>query len=326
MKIPVPIKFGISGEKRCILRNADESVIYDSGWSDNLITNQGLQNMLEGGTLGNANWGVWWSVGSSSTPPAVTDTTHGAFLKWFNGSTGVSAVKTNSGSNNYIMSHTDSRRWNSGDGSGTVREFGLGSTTTGTDLSIHTAVSPEVEKANDQILDFYYRMTCTPVIADQTGSFTLDNKGTPVTYYYIARPIRLDQTTFSIINGQFRETSTPQIFDGNINPDIGTAGVTNPSGDVQSLTGVGNEYFGLSITVDAGAGTGTRNWRQNISVDNGNFAGGVRSIRCPFQFMSQTGTGIQVQYGDAPGATGNAIPKTANDKIELDFQLTITRT
>lgn len=313
----ININYGIRGEKRLILRDLMGNPVLDTGWSSNVITNTGLLGMVD-----NPNWGGSWCLGSSAAVASETDTQIGQLLKYMTQSTGVADVKTNSGNPNYVISHTSSKRWEAGTG-GTVREFVLSSNTNGTGAGVRTNVIPEVVKGNDQILDFYYRMTATPDLIDKTGSITVVDAGSGnKNYNYIARLMNVDTTSllWNIINGDWSESSNyavHKVWSGNI------GAVT------AAPTGTSNLSDNLApperISATRSGDTATRVYRINIGVDSGNFVDGIRSLSSNFQIFTAEDGGMQVQFDD-PLDTGKGIIKTTNDKITFDLSVSVTRT
>jgi len=297
--------YRIGGEWRLKRYNRYGKMDLDTGWFPNLITNLGLVNMVSAST----GWITYWSVGSSATPPAVTDTQQGAFITYVSNSTGVADVKTNSGAPNYIFSHTSSKRWPAGS-SGTVRELGLGnSPTNGTGLGIHTAVSPAITKDTDQILDIYYRLNIYPDLIDRTGTIVLDGQ----TYDWTARGSDLDTSPlWNIMNGNYRYGATYQshfAYDGL----IGT--ITEiPAGNADSSTN------GLS-PVSIGSSSGICDYYAFWSVDDGNFGGGIRSVNTKTNFAASAG--LQVGFSNQVG--GTAIPKTNQQSLKLNFRIQMSR-
>ena len=157
-------KFGISGEFRAVLRNPDESIVYDSGWGDNLITDLGL---------------IIWSdldpaypfsrcyIGDSATTPAVGQTAMPSFLASITSPTQTPASSTNAGAPNYERYATKTWRFGAGVGTGLVQDMGIGSTTNsvGGLFARHVLTVP-INKLANQTLDVSYRFTVWPSLIE----------------------------------------------------------------------------------------------------------------------------------------------------------------
>ena len=300
--------YGIGGEWRIKRYNVNGDMDLDTGWFPNLITNLGLTNLCAAPNALN-----YWTIGSSATAPAITDTNMGSFLKWISASTGIPIVRTVSGSPDYILAETRSQRWNAGVGeNGTIRELGLGTNTTGGGLGVHTAVSPEVTKADDQVVDIFYRMRLYPDLIDRTGTVSISG----TSYNFIARGSEYDANPnfITVINAGMYEGgyNFHTVYDG----DIGASVITSPSGSSDIST------TGLS-PVKVSSGLGTRNYYAFWNVDDGNFGGGIRSCKTRTQFYGNTGGGTQVRFGNISGDT--TIPKTNQQSLKLNFLITMTR-
>ena len=120
-------KIGIGGEFRAVLRNPDESIAYDSGWGDNLITNLGL-------TMFSSLDGLvpfsYCYIGNSTAAPAVGQTTMPSLLASVAPSTQTPTNSTNVGTPNYERFATKTWRFGAGVGTGTIQDMGVGATST----------------------------------------------------------------------------------------------------------------------------------------------------------------------------------------------------
>lgn len=85
MNIDIPLRIRPMGRYNVRLRNKEGEVTKETGWFDNLITNQGLDYIGTGGVdylaaFSNSCYITRCAVGTSSTPPAFTDISLGAQL------------------------------------------------------------------------------------------------------------------------------------------------------------------------------------------------------------------------------------------------------
>ena len=285
-------------------RNDDIGLIVadDTGWFPNLVLDGGLINMTT-----QTFWATRFNIGSSSTPPSVTDTALLAFLGVNN--TSFTDNVTNLGADDYQGQATRTRRFNAGNGTGTIREIGVSESTNNTNLSIRTLVTPEITKADAQILDASYRYTAWPSLIDGTGIVNIFG----------------DDYDYTVRMGNVQDLTT--VFNQYI-PNASAGLHTVYDGDIGSVTGIptGDSSNASSLTI-TGQGSGFCNYTVGFGVDNGNVAGGIRSIASRIALGVSAGTAprIQVEFrnrGEGTGALDSTIPK--NNTREISFDLGIT--
>jgi len=167
---------GIRGEFRLINYDYKGRVKHDTGWFDNLITDQGLENMGKKG--GNNNcWADQIAIGDSTTPPSYSDTALGN--QWQG-----AGFNYNSSSGNFVetygwgdpipwMATQNYGRFGSGT-AGTVNEVGLGSGNTTSYLSCRQLLPTPFVKGSTDVLDVYYKAYWYFDTGDVTGTCTLD--------------------------------------------------------------------------------------------------------------------------------------------------------
>lgn len=294
----------VGGEWRGILRNSMGGMVYDTNWFPNTILNIGL-TQLGAQTVPFSRF----HIGNSST---ATDVTQTALLGWLAQSSteAASDVSASSGSPNYILDTIRARRFDAGVGTGTVREFGAGYSSSNANLTVRSLVSPEFVKASDQILDVYYRFYVYPDITDATGQITITEDGTPVTYDYTSRGSELDSTT-AIAAMQttrpFASANAHQASSGNIGTILGI-----PAGTPYSCE--------AAPTLDT-FGQGYIDYHCIWNVNQGNTGSGIRSVRS--QFYQASGIGAQIEYSNA--SDSSTIPKDNTKKLTLNFRRTWAR-
>ena len=305
-RIKIKAKFGVRGEIRAILRNLDGSIISDTGWTPNLFTDLGLGNMVDGG-----NWGPYWCLGSGSTPPQASDVNMSAFIKNITDSTGqISPVKTNSGAPDYILTETWSKRWSEGPGeSGVVAEFGKCQDTLGNGTDIHTLVNPPINKNDDQVLDFYHRMTATPDLTETTGQVTItDQSGTPQLYNYTAKFANIDSAQANISSSwiEFTSFGGHTLYDGNFGATI----TDIPSGASDIAT---------ENPIKISSGVGVRQYQVEFGVDSSNFPTGIRSGYSRWNTLANAG----IQWEISRASDGAALIKTDDQKVLVDMVIEV---
>jgi hypothetical protein len=294
----------VGGEWRGILRNSMGGMAYDTGWFPNTILDVGLTQLGQQ-TVPFSRF----HIGDSSTAVNVTQT---ALLGWLaqSGTAAASDVNATSGSPNYILDTIRAKRFDAGVGTGTVREFGAGYSSSNVNLTVRSLVSPEFVKASDQILDVYYRFYVYPDLTDATGQITITEDGTPVTYDYTSRGSELDSVT-AIAAMQtmrpFASANSHQAYSGNISTITGS-----PAGTPYSCE--------AAPTVDT-YGQGYCDYHCIWNVNQGNTGSGIRSVKSGFYQASSLGA--QVQYSNASG--GATIPKDNTKKLTLNFRRTWAR-
>lgn len=301
--ITIPIGMAVSGELRIKRYEPDGSMSLDTGWMSNMVVDLGLDGMPN-----TPNWGSNWCLGSGATAVSPSDTALSSFLKRITASTGTSRSQVAGTSPDYIYTDTDSRRWDAGAGeSGTVREFGIGLNSTGTSLGTRLLVSPAVTKSDEQVLDFFYRMTWRPLnTADKTGQVTINSE----LFDYTARWMGLGDSSISIINAGFDEyasTAAHRAYSGNIGATVEDV----PTGTVSSC----ESYAGYKQS------DGVRRWDVVYGVDDANF--GVRSAMTRIQAVGNQEMGYQVEFSRVSDSA--AIPKTDQQKLTITWEITMTR-
>lgn len=169
----ININIGVKGRYRAF-KKRDGHITHDTGWFDNLITNQGMDYLTTGVVYLNA-----CQVGSSSTAPQFTDVALGSRIAGVTGST----VETTIDSTNRYAIHKKTYTFSAGTATGNISEVGVGTATTGNVLFSRAL-----------ILDSFGVPTTITVLADEdlvviyelyvkqpTGDFTATVSGKSVT-------------------------------------------------------------------------------------------------------------------------------------------------
>lgn len=291
------VGFGLRGEFKCILYNADGSIAQETDWEDNLITNNGLIK------FGNDYYsGAWYSnvyVGTGTTPPAFTDISLEAQI----GSQGNGSDEGNSGT----AIPPDYERWGlrrwrlaAGNGTGTITEMGVGNGAS--DLFSRIVLGTPIVKAADQILDIYYKFWMYPDRTDYTGQVVI--KG--VTYDWSCKAVNLD-----ISGGTFSEPTISTFYHPSVHPETATDGDdTNPvSGGAVNHPSVARSYIAN--------GSGYRTVYFSITLDQWLTATKIIkyiSISCFF--------GFRLKFTAVDGGNpGGGVPKDETELLELTINV-----
>lgn len=304
LKKPVPLlagpHLGLKGEFRAILRNKKGEPLYDSGWNRNLIVDNAGFNYDSG------NWYQWCSIGSDGTAPSVGDVAIGSFL---------ASESSNSNPMPYIdyprppvapfYERYSIRVWrfDAGEGTGTVREFTLGTQNNGTDIFCRHVLPAAIPKDVDQSLDIYYRITIYPDLTSRNGQVTIDG----VLYDWETSLFDLDLYNTNLFARQdFSMTFNTyfQVFDGAAAGPLDAA----PSG---------NQASGASMSFVT-QGAWYRTQRFYMGLDQCNTA--TNMIRV-FRGQLQTAHRVQIEISDnATGLLG--LPKDNTKEAYIDWKLT----
>ena len=283
-------------------RNDDIGLIVadDTDWFDNLVLDNALIQM----TTQN-QWANRFHIGDSSTPPSITNTVLFGWLAV--NSASLSDQNLNLGSPNYQGQTTRGRRFNAGVGTGTIREIGVTQESTNTNMSIRALVTPEITKATPQILDAYYRYTCWPSLVAGTGTTSIFGED----YDYTVQMGAIEDLT-SVFDQYVPDPSASRhtVYDGDIGPITGL-----PTGDSSNAST-------LEITSQ---GSGFCNYTVTFGVDQGNVAGGIRSIASRIVGGATTGEDPRIQVEFRRVSDDAAIPKDATREISFDLGITWDR-
>lgn len=196
--------FGLKGRYKAVVRGPDMEVRRESEWSDNVVTNLGVQMLLGGATVSpSANAvSIRCSCGAGNSTPTVNDTQIQSFIA------GTATVTSNSTVRNstvlpYYVMHTWTWRFAAGAAQGNVAELCVANSS-----AAPTAASPIFSRAlvrdaagdpavitvgPDEFLDVSYELYIYPQSSDQTGSFSQMIDGSPVSFSFTSRPSNIQQ-------------------------------------------------------------------------------------------------------------------------------------
>ena len=294
-------QIGMSGEYRAVLRNEDESVIYDSGWQDNLVTTRGeyLYASRDGAGL---DWASRMYIGSSGAAPAYSDTAMGSILA-SSGTVIVSDGTYNGGSPNYEHYMTKTFRFNAGVGTGQVRELGMGTNAATNYLFSHHLLTAVINKLANNILDVSYRFTIWPSLIETTQSPILIDG---VNYECKTSWYNLAETSLTTVFDEYQTTSPIRVYDGV------KAGPTDsdPSGDVATSGSATSHTFA----------TGSQTVTGVFGLTNGNT---ILEIIKTAGIRTTNSFWIQTEFSALDGPDfGGGIPKDGTKELTLNWTLT----
>jgi len=300
-------KFGMSGEFRAVLRNPDESVAYDTGWGDNLITDLGEIQFC---VLDVNNPFTRCYIGNSATAAAVGQTAMPSFVASATSPTTSTPSSTNVGAPNYEKYTTKTWRFNAGVGTGTIQDMGIGSTTNSVAglFARHVLTSPVVKAAN-QSLDVSYRFTLWPSLIESEVTGVLIggvNYTCKTSIYNLTNNTGGDN--FGVITFKSGSTNYWTVYNGIKATPTGTA----PSGTTAVMTGTfRSNYNQVGAQMDA---------LVFYPLNAGNTANNI--IRTATARIDPGAFYLQTEFTatDGPGI-GDGIPKDLERELTLNWRL-----
>lgn len=263
MKVNVVAPCRVGGFYRLRVFKSDGDLKSEVGFFENLMLDNGLEIVADELSYMNLCF-----VGSDSTPPAVSDTQLGSLV-----GTSSAISDTQSGNNSvspYYTYRINTYRFAQGDAAGNLAEVGVGKAST--NLLSRSLIKDgmgnptTITVLSDEVLEVTYEFRIYPNETDATGTVTISGSGD---HDYTMRPAL-------VTNGawwRLISTGTPAnesgqwvVYDGAI------GGVTgSPSGASELLSQAGGEPYS--------AGSKTMEFKNTAGLDDGNFAGGIKSVR-----------------------------------------------
>lgn len=309
-KINLRANVGLRGRYRLRVRKRGEDTPrVDTGWFDNLITNDGLDAL--GDTDG---WMQACQVGSGNTSPTNTDTALDSYVAGT--TTKPNIVSDIQSSAPYYASTTTTYRFGEGDAAGNISEVGVGTAASGGTLFSRALVtdgggSPTtITVLSDEFLEVSYQLQLIPPTGDVTA--TVDDDGPAGTSHDITlRASEVDRDGasgpgWSILAGSGSQGIVELSTGSNVQAFTGAIGTIAeaPAGTAASVTSVSNDtYVG---------GSYERTATMTFDLDDANFD--IQSIR--FKFVN--GGTWQVEFDPV-------IPKTNLLRLEVGVTVTWAR-
>lgn len=199
--------FGIAGEVRAVVTDAQGDVKIDTGFQKNLILDQGLE--FFGGNKGGAI-NASCAIGSGNSAPAVTQTALDAFVSIVSGSgTTDSYAYADDGSGLYKMWEEKKYRFE-GLSNVNVAEVGLvsqGSASTNYYLTTRALIKDSGGSAttitvnSGETLDVFYRIHKVITLGDRSFVVNmLDGSGGSVPYNAVVRPMQVGARNYNAVS------------------------------------------------------------------------------------------------------------------------------
>jgi hypothetical protein len=309
----------LKGRYRCQVIRSDGSVKTDIGWFDNLITNQGLDQL--GGYQPAYNAGgpyilIACSVGTGTTAPAFTDTqltAFGAATPTLGGAvTSPTSISYVAGPPAYwacIMTYT----FSAGTATGTWSEIGVGNWTSPSDtqpwLFSHALItsggSPTtITVLSSESLVVTYELDYHIDVTTNSYSFLMSS----VTYsgsYLRSRITSAPTLNLTTDSNHFGNVS---IYMNVYNGSIGTT-TTSPSG---SASGGPNGCSTSHSTYTNG--TYFRQFQTSFATGQGNVSGGITAMEV-----------VSDSAGSWQFSVSPAIPKTSSYQMQINYNISWAR-
>ena len=292
------LKTGLAGKYRLEVKRPDGSVRLDTGWFDNLITNNGLDAIA-----GTTSVLSYCQVGSGSTAPANTDTALVSKIAHTNTVSVFAPSRTTSSP--YYAYWRGKYTFAVGAATGNIAEVGVGTSTSGGLFSralITSGGTPTtITVLSDETLDVTYELRHYIPETDVTGSITLDS----VSYNYTIRAARAGMSYY---DGGWLATSS----------DVAQAQSTTYSytGSIGAITSIPSGTYTSGARASNAAysnGTYYQDATFSWSTSSGSLSGGIGAI-----LFTIGGAVFQIGFS-------SPIPKDNTNALSLTFRLAWAR-
>lgn len=197
--------FGLKGRYKAVVLGPDMEVRRESAWSDNVVTNLGVQMLLGGATVAPSNVAVnlQCSCGSGNSTPSVNDTQIQSFIAGTSSTISNSTVRNSTVAPYYVM-HTWTWRFPAGAAQGNVAELCVVNNNSTPNASRPVFSRALVRDAGgnptvitvgpDEYLDVTYELYLYPPSSDQTGTFSQIIDGSPESFSFVSRASNMQAT------------------------------------------------------------------------------------------------------------------------------------
>jgi hypothetical protein len=299
------VKSKVAGRYRLCVYRDDGSLKEDTGWFDNLILDQGLDQIGQVSNSG-VSFGepILWatgSVGTGSTAPATTDTQLEAWVATAGNYAGyVTSYVPAAGSDPAYWKCLHTYRFGAGAAAGNLTEVGVGITNyDGTGLFSRALIvdgggSPTtLVVTSTEILDLTYEFRVYPDTTEEIQTLIING------------------TTYTFTWNMYQPTTAPQIYHAYI----------NGSGTFSSCD--------VAITQTSSGGGGDRHYTPTspgYSIGSYNRSYSVTSPTNPLYWGPTIGGMIiQTLHTKRLAAISPALPVTSVQKIAVSFNVSWTR-
>lgn len=261
----------IGGRYKCVVRNRRLESSYESGWSNNIVTDLGVRMMLGGASSGGANsFDVRACCGSGNSTPLATNTQLDSFVAGASTRAVSNSMVRNSTVSPYYVKHTWTWRFTPGEAVGNISELGIANSSvtpvSSTQLFSRALVRDAagnpttITVQSDEYLDVTYELFIYPS-ASSEGTFSQMIDGVPQAFNYTIIPCSMASTA-NTGWGQSTVNSCPLVVG---NAQAGT--------QFTALYAVGGGLGGVG-----GDPTGTRYIVPTAASATGNYAGKYRDV------------------------------------------------
>lgn len=284
----------------------------DTGWFRNLITNQGLDAIAQQNDVM-----TWFTVGTSSSAPNITDTWVFSFVASSNDIR--ETIDGVSGASPHYGYKRRTIRFGPGAAAGNLSEVAVGwSSSTGTAFS-HELIRDEfgdpttITVLADEYLDFTYELRHIPPTGDVTGSCNINS--TP--YNYTLRALAVTSTIWwsQYIGNLFTFNNSFESYHRAYSGALAAITASQPDGnDGGSNSGT------TSITAAAYTpGNYYRNFTVSAAPSQWNVTGGV------IRSLVFGGKGCRWQAEFAKQSDGTGIGKTSGNSLAMNWRCSWAR-
>lgn len=322
------VTFGVCGRYQLIVHRADGSERARTAWSDNIITNLGIDAMLDGVGAFNAN-DTRCQVGSGNSTPALGNTALQSLVASSNTIEEGGAVMQYATNPKYVK-YRYRYLFNVGTAAGNLSEVGIIRSNSPNVLISRALIKDSggnpttIVVLSDEFLDVIWEFFL--VVPSGSGSFSMLIDAVSTSFNYDLAPIRMSAGsgywgesthTTSITSGG----TIPRFIPNTVNNVEYSIGKRDASGlaalNAFTCAGTDTSPAGYFTTYTMGsyvAGSGTRDYFFKMPLNNGNHANGLNS----FMFSFTTGF-FQMKLN-------NPIMKVNTKTLELKLTITLVNT
>lgn len=311
------VQMGVAGYYKFVLKNRDGSIAQVVDWFPNLITDLGMSRIVnyDGGIT---SWGAYLAIGSSATTPTFADTVMGAQLGTRTDvTTSTSAVVYDS-----YMYRRYTHRYIEGNGTGTIREVGYFSASTGGVMFSHallvdgSGTPTSIVKDADQSLDVYYELRNYPKLSDSTGTFDLSGTA----YNYTFRPLNLNPADIFgsanwTVNSIEKCSASFNNYSAYTGGGLGARTANAPTGT----------FLNPSLFYDTSHAANTYAYAKGSYYTDNQIQCGIDAWHGTITVVTFVTGNCQWQCLYSKVSGGGGIVKTNEDRLRLKIRLTVAR-
>lgn len=298
--------------RRC---KADGTVVQESGWSPNIITQSGLDFMCDL-ARGHTNPRVKLAVGTSNAAPAISDTALGGQIASTTTVVGSTVKEVQSSVAPYYTKTTATFRFGAGEAAGNIQEVGAFSYYDSVTLISRalvvdgsgnpTTISPQADEYLDVVWEFYF------VMSPSSGTFNMDIDGVSTAFGYSLSAIGMDSAWGPPIDASVIKLKPGTHSSADLSFGVRDATALASPTAVLPTGGTMNGRFETSQSSAYVVGSSEIAFTYVMPLENGDHANGFNAI--VFEVASQT----QVQM-----LLDQAVMKTASKVFDITLTLSL---